>query len=38
MYRDLISGSYVSWSLGNSIRLRSQTSLQLWRTWVIAMT
>jgi len=30
--RDLISGSYVSWTLGNSNRIRSQKGLQLWRT------
>jgi hypothetical protein len=30
--RGLVSGSHVSWTLGNSIRLRSQTSWQLRRT------
>ena len=31
MWRDLIFGNYLNWRLGNSIRLRSQTGLQLWR-------
>jgi len=31
MGKDLFSGSYVSWRLGSSIRLRSQTYLQFWR-------
>ena len=38
MWEDLISGSSVSWRLGNGIRLRSQTGLQLWRTYMIART
>ena len=32
MGKDLISGSYMSWRLENSSRLRLQTGLQLWRT------
>jgi len=32
MWKDLISVSSISWRLGNSIRLRSQIGLQLWRT------
>ena len=27
MWRDLVSGSEMSWRLGNSIRLRTQTGL-----------
>jgi hypothetical protein len=30
-WKDLISGSFMSWRLGNSIRFRSQTNLQLFR-------
>jgi len=29
---DFFSGTYMSWRLGNSIILRLQTGLQLWRT------
>jgi len=32
VWKDLMSGSLVSWSLRNSIRVRLQTGLQLWRT------
>jgi len=32
MGKDLISGSEVSWRLGNSIRLRLRSGLHLWRT------
>lgn len=32
MSKDLISGRYVSWRSGHSIRLRYKTGLRLWRT------
>jgi len=32
MWKDLILGSQISQKLGNSIKLRSQRGLQLWRT------
>ena len=32
MLTELVSGSYVAWSLGNSIRLRLLRVLPLWRT------
>jgi hypothetical protein len=32
MCKNVISGRYGSWRLRNSIRLKSQSGLQLWRT------
>ena len=32
VWKDLTSGSEVRWKLLNSIKLRIQTDLQLWRT------
>jgi len=36
IWKNWISGAKMGWRLVNSIRIRSQTGLQVWRTKVIA--
>jgi hypothetical protein len=38
IWRDLISKAEMKWKSKNSIRLKSQTGMQPWKTWMILMT